>query len=399
MKQFFTVLKFELGNYFKNKSFVAATVVLAVILAAVITVPTLFMGNGSGSSQGEDGGGEAAGRKVLAVADESGSIADEESFASYLPEYQVTFCDGEESVRTMVEEEEAAAGFLVTGADSYEYILKNRSMMSDYQEPFEAALARNYRTASLEQLGIDPAEVENVYSVPMQSQTVVLGKDSAQNYWYTYILVFFLYFLIIFYGQMIAVSVTSEKSNRAIEILVTSVDSNSLIFGKVIAGALAGIVQAGVILGSAVIAYRATADAWGTHAGFHFPNSGPGVDDLYCIRDSGISALRLSVRHGGGAGVQDRRYQQEFRCGNLPVSGILSDYHVRPDLSGFPAGKGGFLHSLYLQQRHAAESFHGNGGDLGDCSLAGCSGCFLYPGGNAGGGGVPVRNSPVRKSH
>ena len=71
-------------------------------------------------------------------------------------EYQVTFCDGEESVRTMVEEEEAAAGFLVTGADSYEYILKNRSMMSDYQEPFEAALARNYRTASLEQLGIDP---------------------------------------------------------------------------------------------------------------------------------------------------------------------------------------------------------------------------------------------------
>ena len=42
MKQFFTVLKFELGNYFKNKSFVAATVVLAVILAAVITVPTLL---------------------------------------------------------------------------------------------------------------------------------------------------------------------------------------------------------------------------------------------------------------------------------------------------------------------------------------------------------------------
>lgn len=275
MKQFFTVLKFELGNYFKNKSFVAATVVLAVILAAVITVPTLFMGNGSGSSQGEDGGGEAAGRKVLAVADESGSIADEESFASYLPEYQVTFCDGEESVRTMVEEEDAAAGFLVTGADSYEYILKNRSMMSDYQEPFEAALARNYRTASLEQLGIDPAEVENVYSVPMQSQTVVLGKDSAQNYWYTYILVFFLYFLIIFYGQMIAVSVTSEKSNRAIEILVTSVDSNSLIFGKVIAGALAGIVQAGVILGSAVIAYRATADAWGHMLDFIFQIPAP----------------------------------------------------------------------------------------------------------------------------
>lgn len=263
MKRFFTVLKFELGNYFKNKSFVATTVVLAVILAAVITVPTLFMKSGAES-------GESADKSLLAVADESGSIADRDAFASYLPGYEVVFCDGEESVSDMVEKEEVEAGFVVTGLDSYQYILKNRSMMSSEQEPFEAALAQNYRNVTLGELGIDASQVEGVYSAPMQSETVILGKDSAQNYWYTYILVFFLYFLIIFYGQMIAVSVTSEKSNRAIEILVTSVDSNSLIFGKVIAGALAGIVQAGIILGSAFIAYRATAGAWGHALDFIF---------------------------------------------------------------------------------------------------------------------------------
>ena len=266
MKQFFTVLKFELGNYFKNKSFVIATVVLAVILAAAITVPTLFMGAGSGpSAQGDE-----SDKKVLAVADEKDSIVDEEAFAALLPDYRVEFCGSEESVKEMVESEEAAAGFLVTEPDYYEYILKNRSMMSDYQAPFEEALAQNYRNTSLEKMGINAEEVQNIYSVPMQSETTILGKDSAQNYWYTYILVFFLYFLIIFYGQMIAVSVTSEKSNRAIEILVTSVNSNSLIFGKVIAGALAGIVQAGIILGSAVIAYQATADAWGHALDFVF---------------------------------------------------------------------------------------------------------------------------------
>ena len=259
-------MKFELGNYFKNKSFVIATVVLAVILAAAITVPTLFMGAGSGSADK----GDESDKKVLAVADEKDSIADEEAFAALLPDYRVEFCASEESVKEMVESEEAAAGFLVTEPDHYEYILKNRSMMSDYQAPFEEALAQNYRNTSLEKMGINAEEVQNVYSVPMQSETTILGKDGAQNYWYTYILVFFLYFLIIFYGQMIAVSVTSEKSNRAIEILVTSVNSNSLIFGKVIAGALAGIVQAGIILGSAVIAYQATADAWGHALDFVF---------------------------------------------------------------------------------------------------------------------------------
>lgn len=47
MKQFFTVLKFELNNYFKNKSFLVTTVLLALLAVGVIVVPALFMGGGS----------------------------------------------------------------------------------------------------------------------------------------------------------------------------------------------------------------------------------------------------------------------------------------------------------------------------------------------------------------
>ena len=92
----------------------------------------------------------------------------------------------------------------------------------------------------------------------------------ANNYWYTYILIFVLYFLVLFYGQMIATSITSEKSNRAIEVLVTTVDSTSLIFGKVIAGAISGIFQAGVILGSGLLAYHFTGAGWDYRLDFLF---------------------------------------------------------------------------------------------------------------------------------
>ena len=44
MKQFLTVLRFELNNYFKNKSFVVTTVILALIVAGVIIVPTMIPG-------------------------------------------------------------------------------------------------------------------------------------------------------------------------------------------------------------------------------------------------------------------------------------------------------------------------------------------------------------------
>ena len=93
-------------------------------------------------------------------------------------------------------------------------------------------------------------------------EDVILGKDGINNFLYTYVMVFVLYFLILFYGQMIATSITTEKSNRAIEILVTSVDSTSLIFGKVLAGAIAGLVQTAVILGGAVLSYRFLGSGW-----------------------------------------------------------------------------------------------------------------------------------------
>ena len=70
------------------------------------------------------------------------------------------------------------------------------------------------------------------------------------------------YMMILIYGNQIGVGVASEKSNRAIEILTTSCSPNALIFGKVIAGAIAGVVQTAIMLGSFLIAYQLNADVW-----------------------------------------------------------------------------------------------------------------------------------------
>ena len=49
MKQFLTVLKFELNNYFKNKSFVLTTILLMVLAVGIIGIPGIIMSNDSGS--------------------------------------------------------------------------------------------------------------------------------------------------------------------------------------------------------------------------------------------------------------------------------------------------------------------------------------------------------------
>ena len=267
MKQFLTVLKFELNNYFKNKSFVLTTIVLMVLAAGIIALPGLLMGRDDSSSV--SGGAErgAAAEETdgtVALFDKNGNISDPAAFGESMGmNIEWVICTDSAQVEDAVNEGNAEAGFIVEDLLHYTYVVENRSMSDTLQSAFSQAAAMSWRAQTLTEEGLDPAEIESLYQVQPQYETQILGKDREGSYAYTYMLIMILYFLLIFYGQMIATSVTSEKSNRAIEILVTSVDSNSLIFGKVLAGAIAGLIQCVLILGSAVGTYQIFRESWG----------------------------------------------------------------------------------------------------------------------------------------
>lgn len=99
-------------------------------------------------------------------------------------------------------------------------------------------------------------------SVQITNDAVSLGKDQMQNYWYTYIMIFALYMVILLYGQMIATNVATEKSSRAMELLITSAKPVSMMFGKVIASCLAGMVQLIAVFGSAILFYGMNQEQW-----------------------------------------------------------------------------------------------------------------------------------------
>lgn len=267
MKQFLTVLKFELNNYFKNKSFVLTTIVLMVLAAGIIALPGLLMGRDDSSSVSGGAESGAAAEETdgtVALFDKNGNISDPAAFGEAMGmNIEWVICTDSAQVEDAVNEGNAEAGFIVEDLLHYTYVVENRSMSDTLQGAFSQAAAMSWRAQTLIEEGLDPAEIESLYQVQPQYETQILGKDSAGSYAYTYMLIMILYFLLIFYGQMIATSVTSEKSNRAIEILVTSVDSNSLIFGKVLAGAIAGLIQCVLILGSAVGTYQIFRESWG----------------------------------------------------------------------------------------------------------------------------------------
>lgn len=258
MKQFLTVLKFELNNYFKNKSFMITTILLAVAVAGVIIIPTMIPGL-LGGNKGET---EQENLDKLGICVNAPEIENTDRLLAMMPAEWMEYED-ESSLKKAVEEETVEGGFVLNGMNDVTYVVLNLGISDRIAEDFEQAMSLWLRQQYLAEKGLTEEEIQTADSIYPSITPEILGKDSAKNYAYTYVLVFSIYFLIIFYGQMIAVSVTTEKSNRAIEILVTSVNPNSLIFGKVLAGALSGILQMIIILGSAFAAYGAFREAWG----------------------------------------------------------------------------------------------------------------------------------------
>lgn len=269
MKKFLIVLEYELKEYFSSKGFMIFTFLLAIGGAFFLCLPR-FVDMSDITGVGGEAVVEEEAEDVEVVEktelfyllDESG-VTEMSILESYFPEAEWVVTDSEEDLVNAVESEEATAGFIVTSTSEYEYVVYNMSMDDYNSSIFDEAMQIFYRMDYCEANQLDFTEITTMYETPITVNTQVLNKDSGMNFWYCYFLVIIVFMLIMLYGQMIATSVTTEKSNRAIEVLVTSTTPNSLLFGKVIAGAIGGLFQTGFILGAILLSYKFNREQWG----------------------------------------------------------------------------------------------------------------------------------------
>ena len=262
------VLKYGLKEYFSSKGFMVLTFVIAFLGAALLFLPRFIdMSDFTGvqvvgeKEEPEEVTEEDMTKFAYIDLTENG-VLQEELLQQMIPDVSWHKMNSLEELKQSVEEE-CDAGFAVTGPTEYDYYVFNKSMTDSNTAMFDEVMKQMYRLNYCAENGLDLAEITEMYNVPITVNEQIMNKDSGSNYWYCYVLVIIVFMLIVYYGQMIAVSVTNEKSNRAIEVLVTSTTPNSLLFGKVIAGAIGGLFQMGFILGAVLISYSVNREQWG----------------------------------------------------------------------------------------------------------------------------------------
>ena len=275
MKKLLTVFEFELMSYIKNKTYIVTTILMAVVIGVLMFLPSVFdMSDILGIEQTETEQSaeestedtsetEDSDKTSFGIVDQTGYLTETAILEEVFENAEFISMDSKEELKKAVTDEDIEAGFYVTDDSNYKYYVLNREMWDENQAVFDSVLTSIHKQIYCQNNGLNYEKLSEEYEAPVNCDTEVLGKDAADNYWYCYALVIVIFMVIILYGVMIATSVTTEKSNRSIEVLVTSIDSKYLLFGKVFAGTVAVFVQLVLIIGAALIGYSLNHDAWG----------------------------------------------------------------------------------------------------------------------------------------
>ena len=253
MKQFTKVFKFEFLNILRSKAFIFLTLLMFIGSTAVLFYPRFS------NSQNAPLIGENTPDK-LAVFDGVGNLG--EFIKENIPSYEVILCKDGAEAAALLKDKAVDASIIINSPLSYTYSVNNMSLYDETAKTVNELLQFKYRETRLAEFGLTESQISEIQSAVALPEIKIVGNDQAQSFLYTYILLFMLYMAVIAYGQMIAQSVATEKSSRAMELLITSTKPDSLIFGKVLGTGFAGLSQMLIILLWAVLCYRINAPFW-----------------------------------------------------------------------------------------------------------------------------------------
>ncbi len=243
MKQFFTVFKFEFINFIKNKIFIGLTLALAFIITIVAFFPRLANGKDISLNFGDDT------VPSLLIVNNSGDEALTDALKSALTDYEITVDKYDlEKVKDLVINEDYKMAIVIDSPLEYNYVVDNLGLYDTTSYIINEILLTSYKSNYLANAGLSPNEIAEFSSAFVTSESIIVGQDQTQSFFHAYLLMMVLYMAVLIYGQLVAQSVATEKSSRAMELLITSANPKSLIFGKVIGTGVAGLAQITALL-------------------------------------------------------------------------------------------------------------------------------------------------------
>ena len=252
MMDMFTVMKFTIKDVLKRKSFIISTIVLLVMIIVGFNIPNIVkMFDGENTS-------------TLYVSDPSNAyegylsnvVCDDESrcLVGKVVDYDL------DTLKDKVLNEEDTTAILVEKNEDnneikFTYVVKNAVFASKLDQTTVNMLSETYKQLQLSKLNLDEAEfrmINPVFNVGMEQAE----EEAKGNLVAMMMLSIVLFYAVYFNAFQVSSAITTEKTSKIIETLVTSTSPKNIVIGKTLGIGITGLIQIMILGITAIISAK-----------------------------------------------------------------------------------------------------------------------------------------------
>lgn len=259
MTKAFTVARWEYTEKIKSKAFLITLFLMPLIMVGFGVIPGLLVSRPDKES------------KVIGIIDLSGDVfqplskllTERYKLPDGRPNYVVRPI--EISVDFTVEPAKRFADSLTANGEMEGYLVIGKTIMTDTNVDYHTQNVGNFRVAErisrtlrdvvvekkLTSQGLNPLLIKDLTRT-IELRTLKLAKEGKEEeagfekvFFTSYIFMMMMFFLVMTSGQLLVRSMLEEKSNRVVEVLMSSCSARDLMAGKIIGLSGLGFTQIG----------------------------------------------------------------------------------------------------------------------------------------------------------
>lgn len=235
----------------KRKSFLISTAIILVLIVLGFNVPNII--NSFSNEEGAE--------KILIV--DAGNIFEGnlENLPKEDKDYEIakdnpTF----EQIKEKMENGEISSALVIEkeqNAIKIRYIVENTTMMGGVPENLVNAINTLYSNMQISKLGLTQEQLQSITPNFEFSLEQTEEEKANGNIFAMMLMSIVLFYAIYFCAYQVSSSITTEKTSKIMETLVTSTSPTTIVLGKTIGIGIVGLLQMVVIVATALISAKA----------------------------------------------------------------------------------------------------------------------------------------------
>lgn len=226
MKDIVTVMKFTIKDMVKRKSFIISTLIILILIVIGFNIPNILKAIK----------GEETGDKLLIVDNQNIFEGNLELLKQTDLGHEIEIGQSSfEEIKEKIEKEEIQSAIIIEKQNDnikIRYIVENTTMMEEVPEALVNSMNSLYSNLQISKLGLTQEQLQSITPNFEFSLEQTEEEKATGNVFIMMLMSIVLFYAIYFCAYQVSSSITTEKTSKIMETLVTSTSPRTIVLRK-----------------------------------------------------------------------------------------------------------------------------------------------------------------------